>query len=154
VSIGQVLLLGLGAAFGGAVLLWYVRSQELASSSIVVTSRSLSRERLEALFVRHIANRGRDRRRSFDDHIASQPNHFRWTLELHFAERHDVTGEPVIVAETQLGKAYLIPFPRKYPVWQVVERWDELAPRMRALIKEINKADPEADIAVVPAMFM
>jgi hypothetical protein len=152
-SIEQLLPIVPVAVIGGGVLLRTIRSQRLATSSIIITSASLSRERLEELFVRYIANRGHDRWRSAADRIASQPSHFGWTLELRFAESHDEVGRPVMVAETYATNVRFIPFPRKYPFWQVPERWDEMAWRMRGLIKAISTADPDADVAVVPAMF-
>lgn len=114
---------------------------------------SLAREQLEHLFFECIGRGGRDRCGVFDGHVASQPNHFRWTLALHFDLSHDEVGAPVMLADTRHVKAHFIPYPRKYPVWQVIERWEELGPRMRSFVKAVRRADPSADVKVVPAMF-
>lgn len=51
------------------------------------------------------------------------------------------------------GTVLFSPWPRRYPLWQVIERWDEMAPRMRDFIRAIRMADPDAVIDVRPAMF-
>jgi hypothetical protein len=150
--IESVFFIVAAVAAGAGVLWWFRREQRLASSSITIVT-ILPRERLEQLFVKFIARGGRDRCAVVGDHIASQPNHLRWTLRLHFALSHEESGKPLMVADTRHGRVFFIPFPRKYPLWQVIERSEELAPRMRALIRAIRRADPDADIEVRTAMF-
>ena len=153
-SLEKVLLAIAAAAFLASLAWWIRREQSLASSSITITSRELSRERMEELFVKHVANNGRDRWGVFDDHIATQPNHFRWTLALDFLPTHEESGGPVTVAYTRHKKAYFTPFPhQQLQLYQVIERWDEQARRMRGLIRAVRDADPDANIDIDSEMF-
>jgi len=135
-----------------AYLIWIRRSQVLASSTITVTTPNLSRERLEEIFVATIGNGGRDRWATFEDRVASQPNHLRWTLALRFIQ-HDGIGQPVLVAQTTHESAYFIPFPKQAPMWQAIEHWDQQARRMRAFIAAVKRADSDAEIDLRPEMF-
>lgn len=152
-SIEQMFVLLPVIAVVVAMVCWIRREQQLASSRVEFTSTRMSRELLEKRFVEFVANRGRDRCRVFEDHIASQPNHLRWTLALDFAVSHDESGAPVMLARTRHLRVYWIPYPRKYSLWPVIDRWYELASRQRALIRAIRRDDPDVQISVVPAMF-
>jgi hypothetical protein len=149
-----VLLLVCGVGLAGLGGVWWIRrEQRLASSYVEFVSPLLSRELLEKRFVECVARGGRDRWDVFPDHIASQPNHLRWTLELSFRTSQDESGAPVILARTRHARVHWIPFPRKYPLWQVIDRWYELASRQRALIRAVRSDDPDVHVSIAPAMF-
>jgi hypothetical protein len=151
--IEQVFLTLLAGAACCVVLLWYVRSQRLARSRITIATAAIRQERLEALFVKCLADRGRDPHKVFHDHIACQPQHLGWTISLWIRESHDELGSAITVAATQLDKVHFVPVPREHALWTVVDRWYELAPRMRRFIRAVGAEDPDADISTDLEMF-
>lgn len=97
----------------------------------------LSAERVEALFIEKVVRR-RDACDYLDDGLNVQPPSRVWTLRLTlFPEAHGCAGR------VDLASCISEPFPKQFPVTQLVRNGEGIASRKRAFKKALRREDPE-----------
>lgn len=127
---------------------FFLRDQRLARRSIDVTTFNLTPEQLEHLFVQCLGNKGEDGVDYLDGAVLVQPRHMKWCMKLQYEVDYGVAGEAVLLADVIHESVQFVPFPEEAGAfaWQVVERWDDLGPRLRKFMKAVAKADPDAEV--------